>query len=123
MKYAITCAAILLLASCANQREKQLLGAWQAFEITEEGEPLPIKPEEVRFEFHSDKTFTYRSTLNYSETGAFRIHADYLLTRKLDNQTGQEMAVLIERLERDTLVLGMEDQGKKRRINLVRVGD
>lgn len=123
MKYAITFATILLLASCANRSERQLVGAWQALEITEEGEPLPIKPEEVRFEFRSDKTYNYQSTLNYKETGAFRIHNGYLLTRQAPRASEPERAVLIERFDADTLVLGMEEQGKKREIKLVRLHD
>jgi hypothetical protein len=123
MKYAITCAAMLLLAACANQRERQLLGAWQAFEITEEGELLPVKPEEVRFEFRAGHTYSYQSTLNYKETGSFRIHKGYLLTRELSGVSEPERAVFIERLEADTLVLGMEDQGKQREVKLARLDD
>jgi hypothetical protein len=123
MKYAITCAILLLLISCANQRERQILGAWQAFEITEEGEPLLVKPEEVRFEFRADNTYSYQSTLNYKETGSFRIQNGYLLTRELSGANEPERAVLIERLEADTLVLGMEDQGKTREVKLLRLDD
>ncbi|MFZ2898800.1 MAG: lipocalin family protein [Saprospiraceae bacterium] len=123
MKYAITCTALLLLISCSNQRERQLIGAWQAFEITEEGEPLLVKPEEVRFEFQADNTYSYQSTLNYKETGTFRINNNYLLTRELSGAKEPERAVLIERLEADTLVLGMEEQGKKREVKLARLDD
>lgn len=122
MKYSvpgtILLSLLLLWGACANQRENQLVGSWTAVEILEEGEPLKVDPAEVQFEFRSDRTYTYRSTLNYREDGVFRIQAEYLFTR--DSAAASEKAVLIERFESDTLVLGMEDQDKARTLKLAR---
>ena len=111
---------ILAAASCTNRAESEMQGSWQAYEILEEGVPLELDPAEIRFEFREDRGYSFFSTLNYREKGAFRVQAGYLYTRDSLQAGAIEKAVRIERFSPDTLVLEMSDQGKNRLLKLRR---
>ncbi|MBK6903751.1 MAG: lipocalin family protein [Saprospirales bacterium] len=111
---------LLAYAACTNRAESEIQGSWQAYEILEEGVPLELDPAEIRFEFREDRGYSFFSTLNYREKGAFRVQAGYLYTRDSLQAGAIEKAVRIERFSTDTLVLEMSDQGKNRLLKLHR---
>jgi hypothetical protein len=119
--YVSIVAACCLLVACNPGSEKEILGKWQAFSILEESDSLAVDPAEVGFEFRADQRYSYHSTLNYREEGLFEIRGEYLFTRDTTRADAGEKAVRIERLEADTLVLGMDEAGKARTLSLVKL--
>lgn len=103
-------------------KEKNLLGNWQAFEVLEEGETLSVNPEEIKFTFKENHSYSFSSTLNYKEAGSFHLDFPYLYTTDTVNQATTEKAVEIIQLVTDSLTLKMKEKGRKRIIKLVKVG-
>jgi len=111
---------LLVLAGCTNPKLEQLPGNWQGTQVLEEGEPLPIDPSVIQLQIASEGTYRYDGTLKYSEAGHWSLHQDLLFTRDTTRADAEEKAVLIERLEGDTLVLKMNESGKERRAFFLR---
>ncbi len=107
-------------AACGPYQSWDLHGDWQAFLLTEENNVVDIDPSLVRFHFDREG-YTFSSTLNYREKGSYYLKGDRLFTADKLAQGAKEKAVLIQRLANDTLVLGMEEGGRKRQLSLRRL--
>ena len=111
-----------LYACNGNQRKLNLLeGEWQGTLLLEEGDSVAIDPAELGFSFQQDeKTYTYRSTLNYKEAGSYYIQTKYLFTKDTLEAASKEKGVEILELSADSLHLKMIEEGKERIMKLVK---
>ncbi|MEL7222052.1 MAG: lipocalin family protein, partial [Bacteroidota bacterium] len=91
-----------------------LVGEWQATELSEEGDSLKVNTNDVRFTFSAAGRYQYFSTLNYQESGLYKIDGKYLLSTDTTRAGQAEKAVEIVKLINDSLVIKMKDQGKER---------
>ncbi|MEN0004529.1 MAG: lipocalin family protein [Bacteroidota bacterium] len=110
--------ALVSLASCSSVDDGYIIGTWQAVQVKEEGDPLPINVEEISFTFQDNEAYHYESTLNYREAGSYYIEGNYLYTTDTVNQGSMEKAVEIITLSEDSLQLKMDEKGKERIIHL-----
>lgn len=108
----------LVLFSCENQYENQLLGKWQAYELLEEGKRLEVQPEVINFNFMENGLYTYQGTLTYKEAGNYYLKSDLLYTVDTVNEGSVEKAVRIMSLNPDSLLIKMNDRGKERVMKL-----
>jgi hypothetical protein len=113
-----------LVTACddTQRRLNMINGEWEGTVLLEEGDSLPVNPKMLGFTFDQDqKTYTFRSTLNYQEAGTFYIQTKYLFTKDSLNQEQTEKGVEILQITTDSLYLKMEDNGKERIMKLRKV--
>ncbi len=108
------------LASCSPYNTDDLVGQWQAVQLTEEGDSLAVNLNEIRFQFNADGSYQYESTLKLREYGHFRVDAPFLYTTDTTRTLKTEKAVEISQFENDTMELLMNEAGKERRLVVVR---
>jgi hypothetical protein len=120
-KFVIVAFLIFVSLSCAPYRQNDLIGEWQAISITQEGDSLEIDPKIVKFTFNKDEGYTFRSTLNYQESGTYYIINKQLFTMDTLNRASTEKIVEILQLSPDSLNLKMNDAGKERLMKLKKV--
>ena len=101
------------LASCSPVDRGMIVGEWAGIAALEEGASIGVDPSLIRMTF-GDKGYTYSSTLNYREAGAYYIDSKYLYTTDTLNQASTEKAVEIVKLTADSLVLKMNESGRER---------
>lgn len=110
-----------IILACSPYRQRDLVGEWQAVSITQEGDSLAIDPKLVQFTFSKDEGYTFKSTLNYHESGTFYILNKRLFTMDTLNRASTEKAVEILVLTPDSLHIQMSDNGKNRLMKLVKL--
>ena len=120
LSFAVFLCSLTMGCGEAAPEEDFLSGDWKAYEVTEEGRPLKVNPEEIRFTFFPDHTYLFHSTLNYREAGRFSLRENYLTTIDTLAPGSEEKTVEITQLVQDTLQLRMMDSGKERKLLLVR---
>lgn len=117
--FLLVCFAIFIVG-CASVDVAQLDGDWIGIEVLEEGEPLEIKPSDIRFIFDTEsKGYQYFSTLNYKEAGTYHLDSKFLYTLDTINQASRERSVEILQMSGDSLVLRMMEEGKERVLKLI----
>ncbi len=109
-----------LIISCNPDEPLSLVGSWKATELKEEGQPLEVELDKIKFTFQENQTYTYNSTLKYREAGRYQLRSKYLYTTDTLNQALVEKVVEIVRLTNDTLVIKMEDNEKERLLTLAK---
>lgn len=98
------------LASCIQNPEEAIIGAWNVSAITSEN-PLPnYNLTDFHFDFLPDGSYQYSGNLYYRESGRFSVKSGYLYTTDTLNQASTEKAVQIIKLSRDSLVLRMANE-------------
>jgi hypothetical protein len=118
MKYIKIASICLLISACKSEKEKQIVGKWEAVKLVECEAPVAFQTELVNIEFKSNGQYLFNSTLNVHEQGDFHLEDDYLLMQdKIKNST-PEKVVLIKSLTKDTLVLEMNYKGKEQFLTL-----
>ena len=115
--------ALFFFFACRTADTGILVGSWQAFEVLEEGEVLPVNTEEISFSFGEDASYQYSSTLNYREAGSYFVDTRYLFTTDTINNASSEKAVEIIKLNPDTLFLRMQEGNKERIMKLKKLSD
>ncbi|MDX2068134.1 MAG: lipocalin family protein [Haliscomenobacter sp.] len=111
---------LCLLLGCSPYRQRDLIGEWQAVVISQEGDSLLIDPKVVQFTFNKNEGYTFKSTLNYQESGTYYILNKRLFTIDTLNRASTEKSVEILLLTPDSLHLKMSDAGKGRMMKLVK---
>jgi len=111
--------------SCSPETNKnqEIFGNWHATQVLEEGRPLAVDTQQIRFHFDADATYRFQSTLNYREAGRYQLENGYLFTTDTLHQASEEKAVQILKLSPDSLHLRMQEAGKERLLKLVRDGE
>ena len=109
---------MVFLLSCSNTENNQkIIGNWQGIEWLVEKQPGVYEAAAASFSF-DDKahySFTYK---NNTENGTYKVENNMLFTKP---EAGQEIMVLIEKLNSDTLVFQMNRGGIKEELTLLRV--
>ncbi len=103
----------VLLIACKAITKKQLEGKWVAVQLTEEGDTLKVNLEEITLDFEKN-AYQFTSTLNYRESGVYRLK-DYLLyTQDTLKENAVEKIVEITKINTDSLFIRMNESGKER---------
>ena len=108
-----------LLSACQSISKEDLYGVWQAVDLTEEGTPLDVNLSEISLSF-GEQEYEFNSTLNYREAGSYYLQASLLVTKDTLQVNGVEKGIEISKLYKDSLFLRMNEEGKERRLVLVR---
>jgi hypothetical protein len=110
------------IVGCQTENERQIVGKWEAAELRECDDVVPIQTALVNMEFKKNGEYVFNSTLNVHEEGKFRLKKNFLYTtnRLRDNQS--EKVVLIKEFSPDTIVLQMNFKGKDQFLTLIREG-
>lgn len=109
----------LFISACQNITEEDLHGQWQAVDLTEEGTPLDVNLAEISLNFN-EQEYEFNSTLNYREAGSYYLRSNLLVTKDTLQVNGVEKGIEISKLYQDSLFLRMNEEGKQRRLVLVR---
>ncbi len=110
---------ICLLTACQSITKEDLYGEWRAVDLTEEGTPLDVNLSEISLRF-DEQEYQFNSTLNYREAGSYYMQASLLVTKDTLQTNGVEKGIEISKLYQDSLFLRMNEDGKERRLVLVR---
>ncbi len=123
MKKIITVLIIVWIGtSCQSEKERQLVGKWEAAQLRECEDVIPIQTALVNMEFKKNGEYVFNSTLNVHEEGKFKLRKNFLYTTNRLKETNQEKVVLIQSFSADTLVLQMNFKGKDQWLTLIREG-
>ncbi len=121
LKYGMVAGLIYFFCTACNEEEpSKIIGSWEAVKLTEEDKPLEVDLEEISFHFTDDQSYEFTSTLNYREAGSYYLKSDMLYTTDTLNQASTEKIVEIIRMEEDTLLIRMDQNGKERQLKLAR---
>jgi hypothetical protein len=118
MKYFKIASFCLLVSACKSEKEKQLVGKWEAAKLVECEANVAFQTDLVNIEFKENGQYIFNSTLNVHEEGNFHLEDDYLLMKDKLKPTNTEKVVLIKNLTKDTLVLEMNYKGKEQFLTL-----
>ena len=110
---------VSLLSACQSISKEDLYGVWQAVDLTEEGTPLDVNLSEISLSF-DEQEYEFNSTLNYREAGSYYLQASLLVTKDTLKVNGVEKGIEISKVYKDSLFLRMNEEGKERRLVLVR---
>ena len=110
------------LVSCQSENERQIVGKWEAAELRECDDVVPIQTALVNMEFKKNGEYVFNSTLNIHEEGKFRLKKNFLYTTNRLRDNPSEKVVLIQSFSTDTLVLQMNFKGKDQWLTLIREG-
>ena len=113
---------LLFFIACKSENERRIVGKWQALQLLECDNVVPIQTELIDIEFMSNGKYIFHSTLNVKEEGDYHIRKNFLFTQDKTREKAPEKAVLIKSIEDDTLVLQMSFKGKDQWLTLVREG-
>ncbi len=111
---------LLFFIACKSENERRIVGKWQALQLLECDNVVPIQIELVDIEFMPNGKYIFHSTLNVKEEGDYRIRKNFLFTQDKTRDKAPEKAVLIKSIEDDTLVLQMSFKGKDQWLTLVK---
>ena len=114
--------SLLFLSACKSDKEKLLIGKWNATQLVECEEVVPINTSLVNLEFKQNGTYIFNSTLNIHEEGKFRLSNDYLYTHDKIKTNAGEKAVFIKSISADSMVLQMSLKGKDQWLTLMKEG-
>jgi hypothetical protein len=110
------------LVSCQSENERQIVGKWEAAELRECDDVVPIQTALVNMEFKKNGEYVFNSTLNIHEEGKFRLKKNFLYTTNRLRDNPSEKVVLIQSFSTDTLILQMNFKGKDQWLTLIREG-
>ena len=115
---------ILLWAwtACQSDTERQIVGKWEAAQLRECDDVVPIQTALVNMEFKKNGEYVFNSTLNVHEEGKYRLKKNFLFTTNRLRENALEKVVLIQSFAPDTLILQMNFKGKDQWLTLVREG-
>ncbi len=113
-KFLLLCSVPALFFACNRaKREQMLKGSWQAVRVLEADSLLPVPDSVIQLHFYEDHSYRYEGTLNYRESGHWRLQNHLLITQSRD-KTAKERQVRIQKLSSDSLFLEMQEKGRKR---------
>ena len=113
---------LLLVSACKSDVEKKIEGKWEAAQLVECDDVVPIQTTLVNIEFLSNGKYIFNSTLNTREEGKYRMKYNYLYTVDKLKEKPVEKVVLVKYLTADSLVLEMNYKGKEQFLTFTRVG-
>ncbi len=120
MRLSILTLFLISLISCKNEKERAIVGKWNAAQLVECDDLVPLTNTPVNLEFMPNGSYTFNSTLNVHEAGEFYIKKNHLYTQDKLREKASQKIVKIQHLVGDTLVLEMNYKGKEQWLTLVR---
>lgn len=121
LKVIIITGLFVIISGCTSPSEKDLIGTWEAYNITEEEEPIEVDYPSVKLMLNQDGTYEYRGTLNYREAGLWSLESRLLQTKDTLKPDGEQRSVYILSIARDSLELQMAEQDKTRVMKMKRI--
>ena len=109
---------ICFVVGCQPYGTDEIAGTWRGASVLEEGKVLDIDASQIEIAFTAAGGYEFLSTLNYRESGMFRLEGDLLFTKDTLVEKAIEKAVRITALSVDSLVLKMNEQGRERILHL-----
>ena len=110
----------MIFCLACDRTPSLLVGSWRAVDVREAGDSLRLDPGEIRFHFTDDGRYTYRSTLNYREAGAYRLRDGFLYATDTTGNGAGEYIVAVDVLNQDSLQLRMQGEASERIVLLLR---
>ena len=108
---------LLLLASCANTQNNQLIiGKWAGAEWLVNGKASGLQAQSTFFTFDDKGAYTY-SYLGSGENGTYKVENEMLFTTPAYEQ---EIMVKIIKLTQDTLAFEMNRSGQVETLTMLR---
>jgi len=99
----------LFFFSCKGNKESMLVGTWTASAVAQDKRNLKVDLNKIKFQFDDTGTYKFTSTLDYMEAGSYKVDGEKLVTTDTIN-TKKTKAVLIQKLDADTLMLRMKNE-------------
>lgn len=112
--------SIILILSCADEKDTLLIGEWRGGLVTENGDSLKLDPREITFAFTPDNRYVFTSTLRYREAGTWRYDSGYLFAKDTTQPANPQRVVSVEKLTLDSLVIRMKADSAQRLVTLIR---
>ncbi len=112
--------ALLSLSACKSDNEKAIVGKWNADNLVECDDIVPIAANLVNIEFNSDGRYFFNSTLNIHEEGTYKIKKNHIFLQDKIREKAVEKILLITKLSSDSLVLEMNFKGKEQWLTFVK---
>ena len=111
---------LLSVSACKTDKEKAIVGKWNADNLVECDDVVPIVANLVNIEFKSDGRYIFNSTLNIHEEGTYQIKKNHLFLQDKIRDKAVEKIVLITKLTADSMVLEMNFKGKEQWLTFVK---
>ena len=111
---------LLSVSACKTDKEKAIIGKWNADNLVECDDVVPIVANLVNIEFKSDGRYIFNSTLNIHEEGTYKIKKNHLFLQDKIRDKAVEKIVLITKLTVDSMVLEMNFKGKEQWLTFVK---
>ena len=111
---------LLSVSACKTDKEKAIVGKWNADNLVECDDVVPIVANLVNIEFKSDGRYIFNSTLNIHEEGTYKIKKNHLFLQDKIRDKAVEKIVLITKLTADSMVLEMNFKGKEQWLTFVK---
>jgi hypothetical protein len=122
LSFLLLSAGVYFFKTFRNKAETKLEGKWNAAQLVECDETIPIDSRIVNLEFFKNRQYVFNSTLNIHEEGSFSAARGYLyLKNKLVNNQS-ERVFRINTLNADSLVLEMNSKGKEQWLTFIKDG-
>jgi hypothetical protein len=122
MRKSVFLSSLLLLSACRSYEEKMIVGKWNAAQLVECEDLVPINTSIVNLEFLDSDKYVFNSTLDIHEEGHYRIKNGYLYMKDQSKKDAPEKALYIKHVSNDTLILEMNAKGKDQFLTLLKEG-
>ena len=94
---------LLSVSACKTDKEKTIVGKWNADNLVECDDVVPIVANLVNIEFKSDGRYIFNSTLNIHEEGSYKIKKNHLFLQDKIRDKAVGKVVLITKLTADSM--------------------
>lgn len=113
---------LLIWVSCQSKQQRHFLqGHWSAFRYERaDSSVLQDYLNQVTLSIDGNNRYSFTSTLNYREAGTFRLSDQFFFVTDTTRLPSREKKLLIRYLTKDTLILGMEEDGEDRTLMMYR---
>jgi hypothetical protein len=112
---------ILGFLGCKSEQEKMLIGNWQGIELTQNDSIINVDFNKVHLLVDDNDNYKFESTLNYMETGIYKLkNKNQLFLKKLNLKPAEKM-VKIDYISYDTLVLLLNHKGYDQVLTMVKM--
>ncbi len=111
---------ILFFTTRKSIYERGLTGRWYAAKLTECDKEIAINSSAINLEFKSNGTYIFNSTLNIHEEGVFKVKGKIITLQDKIRTKAPIRNLLISILQKDSLLLGMNNKGLDQSLLLIR---
>ncbi len=98
---------LFLFFGCQSSLEKNIVGKWQAYQVTLGGDDMKIDANEVQLHLTKDKKYSFKSTIGYKEAGHYILEQNILQTTDTIRSNTNPQHLLVEQAHPDSLIIKM----------------